>query len=199
MKIDPINEIELTTERLVLKVLDSTFALKVLNYYKENQDFFMLTMPAYDEQFLTKEYQEERLWTEFYLMCEDRGIRFYIFKKDDVLYEHIIGDVSVSNVIRGAFQSCNMGFKLDKTETGNGFMAEALKGIIDYNFTQLRLHRIEADVMISNSPCIKLIRKLGFKKEGISEKYLFVKGAWQDHERHSLINHDEIFFKITEL
>jgi ribosomal-protein-alanine N-acetyltransferase len=198
MKIDPINEIELITERLVLKVLDSTFALKVLNYYKQNQDFFQLTMPAYDEQFLTKEYQEERLWTEFDLMCEDRGIRLYIFKKDDVLYEHIIGDVSLSNVMRGAFQSCNIGFKLDKGETGKGYMTEALKRLIDYVFMELELHRIEADVLLFNNPCIRLLGKLGFKKEGISEKYLFVNGAWQDHERYSLINPDEKYIITTE-
>ncbi len=188
MKIDPLNEIELVSERLVLKVPDPTFSMRLLKYYGDNRDFFQLSMPAFNEKFFTREYQDERLWTEFELMIEDRGLRFCIFKREDLLYEKIIGDVSISNVIRGESQSCNLGFKLDNLETGKGFMEEALKVFIDYIFNELRLHRIEVETLPSNAPSIKLLKKLGFKQEGIAEKFLYINGEWKDHLRFSLIN-----------
>lgn len=187
MRIDPAQEIELSTERLVLKVLNPVFVRIILDYYKSNKDFFEKYLPCYDNNALNDEYQTIRLWTEFDLMVDDSAIRFYIFEKEDYHYKNIIGDISVFNIIRGPAKSCGIGFKIDKANSGKGFMLEAMKKVIEYIFNELELCRIEATVMQSNSASIRLLEKLGFKQEGTAFSFLEIAGKREDHLRFSLI------------
>ncbi|OGU11104.1 MAG: hypothetical protein A2X61_00325 [Ignavibacteria bacterium GWB2_35_12] len=188
MKIDPTQEIELTTERLVLKVLNPVFVSEITDYYRRNKLYFEKYLPAFDRSAFTEEYQTVRIWTEFDLMVEDSAIRFYIFNKDDIHYKNIIGDISIFNIIRGAADSCSIGFKLDESISGKGYMTEALKRIIEYIFDELQLCRIEVNIMPSNKTSIKLVEKLDFKEEGIAYSYLEIAGKREDHLRYSLIN-----------
>ena len=59
---------------------------------------------------------------------------------------------------------------------------------VEFIFEELTLHRIEANILPDNEQSIKLVKKFGFKKEGIARKYLYINGQWKDHARYSLIN-----------
>lgn len=187
MRIDPAQEIELVTARLVLKVLNPVFVPIILDYYRRNKDFFEKYLPSYNKSAFTEEYQIIRIWTEFDLMVEDQAIRFYIFNKDDIHYKNIIGDISVFNIIRSVANSCSIGFKLDESESGKGYMTEALKKVIDYLFNKQKLSRIEVNIMPSNKASVKLVEKLGFRQEGIAYSYLKIAEKREDHLRYSLI------------
>ncbi len=187
MKIDPAQEIELVTDRLVLKVLNPVFVPVIIDYLSGNKSYFEKYLPSYDKNALTDEYQTIRLWTEFDLMVEDSAIRFYIFSKDDFHYKKIIGDISIFNIIRSAANSCGVGFKIDESEGRKGFMTEALTKVIDYIFNELMICRIEVNIMPANKQSVKLVEKLGFKKEGIAYSYLEIAGKREDHLRYSLI------------
>ena len=187
MRIDPAQEIEIVTERLVLKVLNPVFVPIIVEYYRRNKAHHEKFLPAFDNFAFTEEYQTIRIWTEFDLMVDDSAIRFYIFHKEDFHYKKIIGDVSIFNIIRSAANSCGIGFKMDESESRKGFMTEALKKVIDYIYNELELYRIEANVMPSNKASIKLLEKLGFKQEGIAFSYLKISGKREDHLRYSLI------------
>ncbi|MBI5323755.1 MAG: GNAT family N-acetyltransferase [Ignavibacteriae bacterium] len=187
MRIDPAQEIELSTDRLVLKVLNPVFISMITEYYRRNKKFFEKYLPFYDNNVLTDEYQTIRIWTEFDLMVDDSAIRFYLFNKDDFHYKNIIGDISVYNIIRGAAESCCIGFKIDEMNSGKGYMAEALKKVSDYVFNELELSRIEVNVMKTNLASINLIEKIGFRQEGIAFSYLEIGGKREDHFRYSLI------------
>jgi len=60
-------------------------------------------------------------------------------------------------------------------------MTEAVKKVVDYAFTELKLHRIEGNVLPDNVSSLKVLDKNGFKYEGVSEKYLKINGVWRDH------------------
>ncbi|MCL5990796.1 MAG: GNAT family N-acetyltransferase [Bacteroidetes bacterium] len=89
--------------------------------------------------------------------------------------------------MRSAANSCGVGFKIDESEGRKGFMTEALTKVIDYIFNELMICRIEVNIMPANKQSVKLVEKLGFKKEGIAYSYLEIAGKREDHLRYSLI------------
>ena len=78
----------------------------------------------------------------------------------------------------------------DDVFVGHGFMTEAVRTIIPHAFGQLRLHRLEAASMPSNTASIRVLERTGFVKEGLARRYLKISGSWQDHMRFALIADD---------
>jgi ribosomal-protein-alanine N-acetyltransferase len=99
----------------------------------------------------------------------------------------ILGQVSLRNVIRGAFQACHLGYSLDQQAVGKGLMFEALTTVITYAFDEMSLHRIMANYIPTNDRSGRLLRRLGFVVEGYARDYLFLAGKWQDHVLTSLV------------
>jgi [ribosomal protein S5]-alanine N-acetyltransferase len=184
-------DIELHTERLVLRTIDDTFAARCLDYVVRNREFFSAWNPLVDETFYTLEFQAQKLRIERELLAQDRAVRLWLFKKEDRAHEQIIGDLACSNIVRGAFQSCHLGYKIDGAAINSGYMTEALARAIRFAFADMRLHRIEANIMPRNVRSIRVVEKLGFINEGMSRKYLKIAGVWEDHIHYVLLNTDE--------
>jgi RimJ/RimL family protein N-acetyltransferase len=103
----------------------------------------------------------------------------WIFLKDDPT--RIVGKVVLSQIVRGVFHSCFLGYKLDGALQGRGYATEAVRRVMDVAFHELRLHRIEAHVIPRNVRSVKLLERLGFQAEGYGPKYLKIHGIWEDH------------------
>jgi hypothetical protein len=69
-------------------------------------------------------------------------------------------------------------------------MSEALREAIKEAFTRLNLHRLEANIQPANRASKKVVRKLGFRLEGFSPRFLQVGGKWRDHERWAITIED---------
>lgn len=100
----------------------------------------------------------------------------------------VVGTCSISNIVRGVFQACHMGYSVDKNFEGQGKMQELASHTIEYVFTELKLHRIMANHMPENKRSEALLRRLGFEREGYAKRYLQINGEWEDHVLNSLIN-----------
>ena len=100
----------------------------------------------------------------------------------------IIGFCNFSQIVRGPFQACYLGYHIDVAEEGKGLMSEAVQRAIQYMFEKQNMHRIMANYMPSNQRSGKLLQKLGFMIEGRAEKYLLINGQWEDHILTSLTN-----------
>lgn len=174
------------TERLVLKVLDKTRADFTLDYFLRNRDFLEEWDAVRCEDFYTKEYQEELLEKEFGNIKNGNSLSLWIFKKDDE--SRVIGYVAFSNIVRGVFLSCYLGYKLDEDEINKGYITEAIQKGIDIIFNEYGLHRIEANIMPKNKRSLRVVEKLGFYNEGLAYKYLKINGKWEDHMHMVLLN-----------
>ncbi|HET9221223.1 MAG TPA: GNAT family N-acetyltransferase [Roseiflexaceae bacterium] len=184
-------DIILHTDRLVLRTVDHTFAARCLDYVARNREFFEAWNPVVDETFYTLAFQEGRLKLDYELRSQDRAVRLWLFKRDDRAFERVVGDLAFSNIVRGAFQSCHLGYKIDGAESSRGLMTEALARASRFAFEQLKLHRIEANIMPRNARSRRVIEKLGFVNEGLSRKYLKIAGVWEDHLHYVMLNPDE--------
>jgi ribosomal-protein-alanine N-acetyltransferase len=181
-------DLELHTERLTLKVLGPSYASQVLAYLVRNRAFFKEWNPATGEEYFSLAHQEQRLRNELALMRDGWMLRLHLFKRDDTTYRTVIGDLALNNIIYGAFLSCHLGYKVAEQQLNQGFMTEAVRAAIGYAFGELRLHRIEANIMPRNARSRRVVEKLEFVEEGLARKYLKINGVWEDHIHYVLLN-----------
>ena len=93
---------------------------------------------------------------------------------------------TISQIVRGAFQSAYLGYYGHARYANQGYMRAALELVLDHAFGPLALHRIEANIQPGNEPSIALARGAGFRLEGFSPRYLLIGGRWRDHERYAI-------------
>ncbi len=98
----------------------------------------------------------------------------------------IAGVFTISQIVRGAFQSAYLGYYAHQRYAGRGLMREAMEQVLDHAFGPLALHRLEANIQPDNQPSIALARGAGFRLEGFSPRYLLIGGQWRDHERYAI-------------
>jgi ribosomal-protein-alanine N-acetyltransferase len=101
--------------------------------------------------------------------------------------EEVVGVVNISQIVMGAFQSGYLGYYGSVQSAGRGLMTEAVHAAAHFAFATLGLHRLEANIQPGNVRSIDLVRRLGFRKEGFSPKYLKIDGQWRDHERWAIL------------
>jgi len=181
-----MKKLQLETDRLFLKTLTPSYASKVLKFYDDNRSFFQPYEPLRPDYFYTRHHQKQLLKWDLQALSQSSTLRLWLLKKSDPTYP--IGTLSLSSITRGVFQSCIIGYKLDKQHTSQGFMSEALFRVIMYAFQDMALHRLEANIMPKNTPSLNLVKKFGFQEEGLAKRYLKINGEWEDHIHMVLLN-----------
>lgn len=102
----------------------------------------------------------------------------------------IIGSVNFNGLAPHPFLSTTMGYWIAKTHAGQGYMRESIGLMLGFAFKTLGLHRVEANIMPNNKASLALIRKCGFRFEGLAKRYLQINGKWSDHERWGMTVED---------
>ncbi|MFL2771019.1 MAG: GNAT family N-acetyltransferase [Rhodospirillaceae bacterium] len=116
-----------------------------------------------------------------------RAYGYFIGLNED---DCLVGVVNINDVMMGGFRSGSLGYYADMNMAGNGYMTEGLALVMDQAFTTLDLNRLEANIQPANAASIAVVRKLGFRKEGFSPKFLKIDGIWRDHERWAILGEE---------
>lgn len=100
------------------------------------------------------------------------------------------GQVTVGNIVRGAFDSAYIGYWVDGRLAGRGIAPTAVALLLDHCFSAVGLHRVEANVRPENAASLRVVEKLGFAQEGRHRRYLHIDGEWRDHLSFALLRED---------
>jgi ribosomal-protein-alanine N-acetyltransferase len=143
--------------------------------------------PPVGPAFFTEAFWAERLALALDEFHAGRSARFVVQELPaEALDAPIVGTCNYTNIVRGPFQACYLGYQVDREHEGRGFMAETLRATNAFVFDTLRLHRIMANYRPENARSARLLERLGFTREGLARDYLFIDGAWRDHVMTSL-------------
>ncbi|PTX64341.1 ribosomal-protein-alanine N-acetyltransferase [Melghirimyces profundicolus] len=148
-----------------------------------NRAFLKPIEPRFPERHFTEEGQREAVQTTIDRWERGTGFGFGIFLRPT---DRLIGRVNLSNIVRGAWQNCTIGYFLDQQHQGKGYMTEAVRLATSFAFQEAELHRIEASVMPRNRASIRVVERTGFRYIGLAKQHLKINGKWEDHHLYAL-------------
>lgn len=99
---------------------------------------------------------------------------------------HFRGEINLSIVQRGPFQSSYVGYWIDEASAGQGYTPEALVLLFRTAFEELHLHRVQISIIPRNAASRRVVEKLEIRDEGIAQRYLEINGVWEDHVRYAM-------------
>jgi ribosomal-protein-alanine N-acetyltransferase len=108
----------------------------------------------------------------------DQGYAFLIIRSAD---DALVGGLTLANIRRGVAQAGSLGYWMGQPHARHGYMTAAVRAVIPFAFATLRLHRLEAACIPTNTGSIRLLENTGFVREGYARDYLCINGIWQDH------------------
>lgn len=175
----PLPEIE--TERLRLVIAQPGLEAPLARFYRDNFDGHLdrWSPPmtddkrgtAYWEKFLPAAVGEYEAGTAARWVALARGAE----------EPEVVATCNYTQIARGPFRACVLGYQVARRHEGKGLMAEALSATLEHAFRELRLHRVMANYRPENARSARLLDRLGFVREGYARDYLFIDGAWRDH------------------
>lgn len=174
------------TERLTVRVPDVADVPEIIRYYGNNRDHLQPFSPTFAPDFLDEAMWHEQVRIRAREHAAGESFRAFLFAREAP--DRIVGNLNLTQVHRGALQSCVLGYNLARDEQGKGFMTEAVKAAVAFAFESWRLHRVTANHMPRNERSAAVLRRSGFHVEGLAPAYLLINGKWEDHVLTAIVN-----------
>ena len=97
-----------------------------------------------------------------------------------------VGQVTVSNIVRGSAQFGSIGYWIDQAYAGRGIIPTAVALVIDHCFGPVGLHRVEVAIRPENTSSLRVVEKLGLDEVGFAPGYLHIDGDWRAHRIYAI-------------
>lgn len=181
-----MRKLQIQSERLNIFLPEVNESLKAQKYFVTNQSHLRPTDPILPKDFYTLPFWEKRLASNIEEFERDQSVRFFTELKDD--HKDFIGVINLTQIARGPFQACYLGYSIAQEYQGKGLMFEALQTVVSFAFTNKHLHRIMANYLPENKRSASVLKRLGFRIDGSAPDYLYIQGQWREHVLTSLTN-----------
>lgn len=163
---------------VTLRVPHSGDFLEWASLRERSRDFLTPWEPTWPSDDLTRGAFRRRLKRYAEDLRGDLAYAFLIFRSDN---NAMVGGLTLANIRRGVAQAGSIGYWVGAPYARKGYMTAAIRALVPFCFGALRLHRLEAACIPSNTASIRLLEKTGFQREGYARAYLCINGIWQDH------------------
>ncbi|WP_175596144.1 GNAT family N-acetyltransferase [Thermomonospora catenispora] len=172
----------MTTTRLL--TLDDAPVLAEL--VRLNRDFLTPWEPLRSEEYYTPEGQLAEIREALERYEQGSSVPHVIV--DD--HGRVVGRITLSGIVRGAFQSCSAGYWVSAHANGRGHATAAVREMVRLAFEDLGLHRVQAEILPHNVRSRRVLERNGFVRIGLAPAYLNINGRWQDHILYQKVRPD---------
>ena len=168
---------------LSIRLMSAGDAEPLVEVLRVNRDFLAPWEPARTDEYFSLEHQRREIaqLTEQHL---DGAALPYVILSDGEL----VGRIVVSNIVRRAFHSGDLGYWVSQSWNGRGIATAAVAAMVTIAFDDSRLHRLQASTLQHNLGSQRVLQRNGFESIGAARKYLRIDGQWQDHLLFQRIN-----------
>lgn len=174
-------------EKCTLRTFSESDAKDLATLLSNNKHFWSTYEPLHHQNFYTEAAQYQKILEGLQLLALNREFTFGIYKKGT---QHLIGHIALYSIKRMPYSSGFVGYSMDQHFVGKGITTDAVKTVVDFAFTSVKLHRIEAYIAPTNKASIRVVEKAGFVQEGLLRKLLYINGEWVDHYMYALLQED---------
>jgi ribosomal-protein-alanine N-acetyltransferase len=156
---------------------------------ERSREFLMPWEPTWPADDLTRGAFRRRLKRYAEDVRGDLAYAFLIFRSED---NAMVGGLTLANIRRGVAQAGSIGYWTGAPFARKGYMTAAIRALAPFCFGALRLHRLEAACIPSNTASIRLLERTGFQREGYARAYLCINAIWQDHVLYARLKDDPV-------
>lgn len=167
----------------VTRPLDPADVKALASAYVENRQFLAPWQPLRPDSYFTQAGQREAIGALLAQKEAGSAVPLVILDEGGA----VVGTLTLASIIRGAFQSCSVGYWLAERSQGRGLATAALREATDIAFDDLRLHRIQAETLTHNLPSQRVLQRVGFQQYGQAPSYMHIAGEWQDNLLYQLL------------
>jgi len=172
-----------TSANIYISPVQLEDAEEMLRLRLHNRNAHQRFEPRHAEDFYTLEGQQELISRRVQESQQDKAYMFGIYLLDGKL----IGQITISNIVRGVGQFADVGYFIDHELQGKGYMTAAVGLILRYAFRALGLHRVQAAILVHNTASRRVLEKNGFQAEGIARGFIKINGEWQNHQTYAIL------------
>ncbi|NRA99762.1 MAG: GNAT family N-acetyltransferase [Rhodobacteraceae bacterium] len=175
------------TERLTLRPPQHSDYRDWSAVREQNADFLVPWEPAWTPDHLSRRSFTNRVYWANRSISGGTAVPLFLIRRQD---QALLGAITLDNVRRGPAQDATLGYWIGEPYTRQGYMREAILGIVHYAFDSLDLSRISAACLPENAASRGVLEKTGFKYEGVAQSYLQINGRWRNHVLYSNLRND---------
>lgn len=175
------------TERVVLRAPQMSDYPAWAELRATSRDFLVPWEPLWALDELSRASFRRRVRHYLRDMREDMGYALFVY---DTQSAALVGGITLCNVRRGVTQSCTLGYWVGAAHAKRGYMTAAVRAVMPFVFDSLELHRLEAACLPTNTASMRLLKRVGFTREGLARRYLRINGDWRDHVLYALLDTD---------
>lgn len=169
--------------QVCIRLLCEADAPVLTGLLQANRDFLTPWEPARNDDYFTVDRQRRDVADALTRHESGTVLPCVILHGDD-----LVGRITINDIVRGAFQSAHLGYWVAEDHSGSGVATAAAAAAVRLAFTDLHLHRLQADTLVHNVASQKVLLRNGFTRIGLAPRYLRIAGRWQDNILHQLLN-----------
>ncbi len=183
----PRRKLRIETERLTLRQPVIGDFRNWSGLRAESADFLTPWEPLWATDHLARKGFSNRVYWAQRSIANGSAMPLFLVRREDQM---LLGAITLDNIRRGPAQAGSLGYWIGQGFSRQGYMQEAIAGVVHYAFERLDLSRIEAACLPENHASRGLLEKCGFKYEGVAQSYLQINGRWRTHVLYAALRAD---------